>query len=85
MTDIFDINEEMEFEQHISAMNDRQLLEFTARQVYSVQRLCPVHGERISELEKADKNDKKRLGITGTISGTIVGAVIGLVDYFAKR
>ena len=79
------LNDQLEFEENIRKMDDRELLEFTARQVYSVRELCPLHEKRLKVLEDIDKHDKRRLSLSGSVGGLIAGGVVALLDYFSKR
>jgi len=73
---------ELEFEQHIKNLNDRELIEFVARQQYDTSKLCPVHDRRLRDLEK---RGRKETGITGG-AGAVFGAfVMGAIDYFLRR
>lgn len=80
-----EINERLEFERSIQSMSDRQVLEFTARQVYTMQLLCPIHEDRLVKLENLDRNGKKVIGISGGIGGIIAGIIIAVVNYFTGR
>jgi len=63
---------DMEFEEQLKSMGDRQLLEFTARQVYD-------HGRRIQCIER---QNKRMIGIFGA-AGTIIGSIIAtIIAYF---
>ncbi len=74
------INYELDFEKLIVGMQDRQLLEFVARQSLSTNKRCAEHLERITALENTAK---KQAGIIGGITGTITGAIIAIINYFA--
>jgi hypothetical protein len=76
------INSELEFENHIQGMPDRQLLEFVARQNYETSLRCTDHSCRIEALETSNK---KNSSIAGGITGTIAGIVVGLISYFAPK
>ena len=73
---------DLDFEKHIGEMQDRQLLEFVARQMFETGQRCVNHNERISTLENGSK---KLSGIVGGISGTITAVIIGLIGYFTNR
>ena len=70
-----------EFENEIREMSDRQLSEFTARQVLGLCKRIKGNEGRITSLEG---RSKKAFGITGGISGALGAAVVALIDYFAK-
>ena len=73
---------ELEFEQHISRLDDRGLIEFVARQQYQMSLVCPVHEER---LIKVEKRTRKWFGISGG-SGAAIGVfVTAMIDYFTRR
>ena len=73
-----------EFENEIKEMSDRQLGEFTARQVYIVSKQCIDYDGRITELEKAPATKKQTLA-TGGISGGVMAVIIGIIEYFTLK
>ena len=75
------VNQELNFEKHISDMKDRDLLEFVARQNFVTCIRCDKHNKRITDLEN---QSKKISGITGGISGTITAIIIGIIGHFTK-
>lgn len=73
---------DLEFEQRIQQMNDRELLEFTARQMYDVCLTVNNHDSRIGTLEN---RDKKSFGLASGI-GTFIGAVIvAIIDFLTRK
>ena len=76
------INSELDFEQHMSGMADRQLLEFVARQNYETCIRCQQHNARLNILENSMK---KISGVAGAITGTITAVAIGILNYFIVR
>ena len=73
---------DLELEKHIKDMDSRQLMEFTARQVYDVCSLVTKHERRINYLEK---QSNKVTGVIGGI-GTFIGAVtVGVINYFINK
>lgn len=73
---------DLEFEEKIQRMNDRELLEFTARQTYDVCLLAADNKKRINSLEK---RDRKTFNLTGGL-GAFFGAAIAVVaDFFIRR
>lgn len=80
MTDNF-LNE-MELEQQIKSMPDRQLLEFTARRVYDVCLICADHSKRIKRLEGRNRKEAGIIGGAGAFIGLVIASV---VDYFLRR
>ena len=87
-----ELNAELTFEKQIVGMDDRKLLEFTARQVFEIkgeqvkfQAACdqvPDHEKRIATLESGSR---KSSVISGGIAGTILAVVIGIIEYFTKK
>ena len=73
---------DIDIEHSIKEMPDRQLLEFTARQVYSVCGTVRDHGRRINNLEG---RARKTTGIAGGIGTAIGAAIVTLFNYFAHR
>ena len=77
---------DLEFENMINKMNDRQLLEFTARQVYDV---CIVASSNEGRITKLENRDKKFVGAVSGISGfigTCLGAaVLFLINHFSRN
>ena len=73
---------ELEFEKKMCGMQDRQLLEFVARQNYETCLRCESHDIRISSLESGNR---KASGIKGSITGTITGIIIGNISYFSSN
>lgn len=76
------INQELDFESKIAGMQDRQLLEFVARQNYETCIRCESHNQRIIILEEGSR---KSSSITGGITGTIAGIIIGIISYFTNK
>jgi len=73
---------DLELEQQIKDMNDRQLLEFTARQTYDVCILATSNEKRIAKLEN------KNLKLNGIIggSGALIGAAVAAsINFMLKR
>ncbi len=74
-----DFIDALELEKQLQAMNDRELSEFTARQIYDLSGIAHLNQHRIVSLEK---RVTKAIGLVGTF-GTFVGAVIvSLINYF---
>ena len=65
---------DLDFNNTIEEMEDRKLLEFTAKLSYS-------NAIKIFALQA---ESKKRLGITGGAGVFIGGLIIGLIEYFRK-
>lgn len=82
------INNELEFEEYIRVMNDRDLLEFVARQGYTTadtcRKLChDVYGNseeglksRVEKAESKAKDNRKLIGIMATINGTLAITIV---------
>ena len=73
---------ELEFEKEIEGMDDRTLLEFVARQQYSMSKQCPLQDNRINNLEKGSK---KLSSIAGGIAGLVAAIVAGIINYFVTK
>ena len=73
---------DMEFEQHIKNLSDRELLEFTARQTYDVSILAASNKKRVGKLES---QSNKRSGVRGGGGAMIGAAVVAVIDYFVRR
>jgi hypothetical protein len=87
--------DDLDFTHKIRSMPDRELLEFTALQVYDVNQRCPKHDARIAALEDsgAGKDHEKRISklesqpktvgaLSGGITGGLVGIIFALIEYF---
>lgn len=77
-----DILGDLEFEQLITGMDDRGLLEFVARQQHAMSKICPDHDTR---LKRVEGRRKKSLGASGGIGAVVGAAIVGVIDYFARR
>ena len=77
-----DILNDLDFERRIGEMQDRQLLEFVARQTFEITGKCRGYDKSIASLESGDR---KASSIMGGISGTITAVVIGVIGYFTNR
>ena len=65
-----------DFEAQIGSMSDRQLSEFTARQVYGLCETCERHTDQIATLQKTDRQS---FGKAGSIGGAIVAVIGGII------
>ena len=73
---------DLELEERIAGMSNRELSEFTARQTYGVSLKASSNERRIVALEK---RGNRFIGIVGAI-GTFIGAiVIATINYFAGK
>ncbi len=82
MPDGHDLSNELDFETHIKEMDDRALMEFTAREVYETCQLTQNHEQRIGVLENIGR---KTFGVSNGISTIIGGAVIAVINYFTGK
>jgi len=73
---------DIEFEQKIHQMGDRELLEFTARQTYGVCLLAANSKKRIDMLEK---RDRKVFSVTGGLGAFFGAAVAVITDFLIRR
>ena len=73
---------DLELEQAIKQMDDRQLLEFTARETYTVSNLAANHEKRIKCLEN---RRKKEIGATGGIGAILGVAIASAIDFLLRR
>jgi len=73
---------ELDYRQRIKIMPDRQLLEFTAMQVYETSLIVQAHDKRIYKLES---RDRKTFGFTGGLGACLGAAVAVIIDFFARR
>jgi len=72
---------ELEFEQRMKSLKDRELLEFVARQSYETSMTCADFNQRIGDIETGNR---KSSSISGGITGTITAVIIGIIGYFTK-
>lgn len=73
---------DLDFEHQLKTMNDRELLEFTARQTYDVCNRVESHDKRIRGLET---QSNRRSGVIGGSGALIGAAVASIIDYFIRR
>ncbi len=73
---------DLQVEQQIKEMPDRELMEFTARQVYSVCSTVRSHGQRIERLEG---RANKMTGLAGGIGTAIGAALVALFSHLNNR
>ena len=73
---------DIELEQAIKQMDDRQLLEFTARQTYAVSNLAFTNEKRIGRLESRSKKELRATGGIGAILGV---AIASALDFLLRR
>ena len=73
---------DLDFEKRISELDDRGLLEFTARQVFGVRKTVTSNTSRIISLES---KSKKILAITGGIGSILGAAVVSVINHFASK
>ncbi len=73
---------ELDFQNHLKDMGDRDLLEFVARQTYETNLRCPKHDQRITDLEVKTKGIS---ALSGAISGGFISAIIAIIEYFRMK
>ncbi len=65
---------DLEFDKQIKEMDDRELMEFSARLGYSnAIRISSIEGQR-----------RKALGLTGGLGVFVGGVIVGLVEFFRR-
>jgi hypothetical protein len=80
-----DITDDLEFERQLAEMRGRDLLLFTARQVYQANKRNLLHEARLAALEK-----ERRLGprvvaaIGGAVGGVVAGLTFGIIKLADK-
>ncbi len=74
-----EIIDALDFEKHIEGMQDRQLLEFVARQTFETCQRCIDHDTRISFLEGSHK---KTASMVGGATGAFTAVIISIINYF---
>ena len=73
---------DLEFESLIKEMDDRELQEFTARQVYEVCSTVASHGKRLFAVER---KGNRVIGAAGATGAFIGGGLIAIINYFTGR
>ena len=86
------ILDELSFEQQITEMNERQLLEYVARQGYKSNILCQTMSSiifgtdeddglvsRMTTTEKKQKDNRSLILVSLTLLGTIGGSLLALL------
>ena len=73
---------DLEFEQRIGELSDRELQEFTARQIFEARKVGADHEERIAGLEGRSRKAFMFSGGAGTFVG---GIIVGIIDFFTFR
>lgn len=71
--------DDLTFEQQIAGLNDRELMEFTARQVFGMAKGCSDHETRIQSLEGRGPRMRAVAGIGGFAGSVIAGAIYGII------
>lgn len=72
----------MEFQQRMKSMKDRELLEFTANQVYETCLRCESHESRLKMLEA---RDHKTFGIVSALAAGLGYGIAVAVNMFVKK
>lgn len=73
---------DMELENQMKGMGDRQLLEFVARETWKLSRMHGVHAKRLESLESVNR---KSFGVVGMVGTFIGGVIIAVIEYFRTR
>jgi len=76
-----DMLDSAEFETWLKSIDDRTLMEFTARQSYQTCQRCAVNETRLRKLEK---RGTKSYGLAGAGGAFFTGVVLTLIDIFRK-
>ena len=80
-----DMLDDLEFESQIAKLGDRDLMEFTARQVFETRKDVRSNSGRIKTLEDRDKKAYGKVsGISGAIGIAIGSAILFLINHFTK-
>ena len=75
--------DDLEFEDKVRGLEDRELMEFIARQTFSMTRTCGRHAKRLETLElQRGPGARMIAGIGAAVGGTIAGLIYGLVAIF---
>ena len=74
--------DELALETHIKKMGDRELSEFTARQIYDVCNLTRSNERRIVTLEK---RGNKLIGLVGSLGALLGAAFMAAIEYLIRR
>jgi len=73
---------DLEYEEKIRRMNDRELLEFTTRQIYDIYTITEDNRKRIEALERIDK---KAFSIVSGLGAFAGAAIAVIVDFFVGK
>ena len=73
---------DLEFEERLGGMGDRELQEFIARQTYGVCILARSNERRIHLLEN---RGNKFIGIVGAIGAFVGAIIIAVIQYISGR
>ena len=73
------ILDDAELEERMKSFTDRQLSEFTLRQVTVICRQYVAYGKRIKDLEDRDRKTFGLIGGLGAFFGTAVGAAASYI------
>jgi len=74
--------DDLELEHSIKTMDNRELLEFTARQSYDTCVKVGINDNRITKLEN---KDKKTASLIGGTSGIIGAAVVAVLNWLTTK
>jgi len=73
---------DLDFEHKIKNMGDRELLEFSARQVWETCQRCERHEKRIKTLEMRPRYEAR---LTGATTGGGLALIVIAVEYLLRR
>jgi hypothetical protein len=76
---------DLDFNQKIKAMKDRELLEFMAVQVWETCQRCAEHDARIKALEVSESYAKKLVAIISAIASVITSATVSIIGFLIGR
>ena len=79
MTNGLNFLNDMEFEERLAGMGDRELQEFIARQTYDVCALAGSNERRINFLEK---RSTRFISALGSLCAVVGGGIVALINYF---
>jgi len=77
-----EILDDLEFEEKIRALPDRELIEFNARQLFLLRKDYQSVQNRLKRLENRDRKFYGIIGATGTFVGAII---VSGIEYIRKN
>ena len=80
-----DITDDLEFERQLAELRGRDLLLFTARQMYQANKRCARHEARLIKLEKERGLGAKVIAAIGAgVGGAVAGITFGIIKLADK-